>query len=98
MFEIDKSFAHANISRTIRFTEPLFYELKALAEKEICLLIILFFSAALMRFPIMMAKIMKSKRTNSETKIQFHFFSEIDSISFFLVSYFPILIYDLDRL
>lgn len=34
MFEIDKSFAHANISRTIRFTEPLFYELKALAEKE----------------------------------------------------------------
>lgn len=34
MFEIDKSFAHANILRTIRFTEPLFYELKALAEKE----------------------------------------------------------------
>ena len=34
MFKIENEFKNANISRTIRFTEPLFEHLKAEAEKH----------------------------------------------------------------
>lgn len=32
MFQIDKQFANANISRTVRFTEKIFNELNAVAD------------------------------------------------------------------
>lgn len=33
-FEVDKDFVNANISRTIRFTENIFYDLMEVSEKE----------------------------------------------------------------
>lgn len=34
MFNIDQKSKHANIPRTVRFTDPLFNRLKEIAEKE----------------------------------------------------------------
>lgn len=34
MFTIDKKFAHANVARTVRFTETMFKELCDLADRE----------------------------------------------------------------
>lgn len=34
MFTIDKQYANANVSRTIRFTEPIFEELNSVAEEN----------------------------------------------------------------
>ena len=42
MFKIDNEFKNANVSRTIRFTEPLFELLNETASKMIFLLICLF--------------------------------------------------------
>ena len=33
-FEVDKDFINANVSRTIRFTENIFYDLMEVSEKE----------------------------------------------------------------
>ena len=33
-FEVDKDFINANVSRTIRFTENIYYDLMEISEKE----------------------------------------------------------------